>query len=103
MWGRGGGLDQTQIVIPCGRNMSYTNTVSKCAYTTTTVGVVTVDERGEQEADAAELLEQPGYMSSTGTQYKRSLVYRHSHPQLSSPPLSTLLGMREPENESNIN
>ena len=88
--------------------MSYTNTVSKCAYTTTTVGVVTVDERGEQEADAAELLEQPGYMSSTGTQYCYSInvalfAGTHTLDQLSSPPLSTLLGMREPENESNIN
>ena len=44
--------------------MSYTNTVFKCAYTTT-VGVETVDERGEQEADAAESLEQPGYICST--------------------------------------
>ena len=74
--------------------MSYTNTVSKCTYTTT-VGVETVDERGEQEADAAESLEQPGYISGTvHTTVTEPLFCRHSHPQFSSPPLSTQQPMK---------
>ena len=72
------------------------------------IGVETLDER---EADTAESLEQPGYMSNTvhttAIQSKSSLVCRQTHPQLSLLPLSTLqpmkaIGMREPESNPKL-